>query len=714
MFKYILSFIFFSFLLFLLILPGKVSALTPGDVYIADPSAPNDNGGVFKIDPQTGGVQVISSDGNFTEPTGIALEANGNIIVGDPQAFGGSGGIFRVDPITGAQTVVSSGGLFVDPRGVVVADNGDIYVADSDAFNYYGGVIKIDPITGAQTAVYISNDQNAGPLHLAQEANGNILISDVSAFGGSGGVIRLNPLTGVWSTVSSGGYFNVPVGIAVSGDSSIFVANNSGTIIKINPVTGTQTLFASGWPFVCPTGAAIDNSGNLLIGDPCQEPGAVIKIDLSTGVRTILASFGSSPQAITVARAPTACIVPPSGMVSWWTGDGNSNDVIGNNNGIMQNGASFAAGKVDQAFSFDGVNAVMQVPNNSSWNFGMNEFTIDTWVKFNSISGYPVFVAHDEGAANTNKWIFWLDNGKLEFHTYDTVNAYYITSNAVFTPTLGQWYHVALTRSGNIYRFYVNGNQNGTDQISNNPVPVSNALLTIGKAEAIPSLNGYLDEVEILSRALSPIEIQSLYNAGSYGKCKTTPEPTPSPTPVPTPTPEPTPVPTPTPTPAPTPSPTPVPVDSTAPEAEIFVDQDKQDLVVKGIDENPTTVTKNDAFYLITDSAGNTTKLDVRERDKDKQDRFKIYSIQYNNDSPVILNNNYFNVSYNGRKDKLNVKEQNFELKGEVKIRIQYDSKKNKSTIIVKEPKEEKIKEVKNGLVILKVITNKGKLTAQY
>ena len=57
------------------------------------------------------------------------------------------------------------------------------------------------------------------------------------------------------------------------------------------------------------------------------------------------------------------CVPPPASMVSWWPGDENANDIQGNNNGTLQNGATFAAGKVGQAFSFDGVNDFIEVPN---------------------------------------------------------------------------------------------------------------------------------------------------------------------------------------------------------------------------------------------------------------------------------------------------------------------------------------------------------------
>lgn len=164
-------------------------------------------------------------------------------------------------------------------------------------------------------------------------------------------------------------------------------------------------------------------------------------------------------------------------------------------------------------------------------------------------------------------------------------------------------------------------------------------------------------------------------------------------------------------------------IDKTAPEAQIFIDQNKQDLIVTGIDANQTTVVrssntltrkKDDAFYLITDTAGNSLKLDVRERERVKLDRFRIYSIQYNSDPLIILASNYFNVTYNGKKQRANVREQNFEIKKEVGIRIQYDAKKNKSTVIVKENKKERIKEIKSGLVLLQLLTNKGQLTTTY
>jgi hypothetical protein len=164
-------------------------------------------------------------------------------------------------------------------------------------------------------------------------------------------------------------------------------------------------------------------------------------------------------------------------------------------------------------------------------------------------------------------------------------------------------------------------------------------------------------------------------------------------------------------------------IDKTPPEATIVVDQNIQDLVVSGSDANETTVTrsdntetrkKDDAFYHITDLAGNALTLDVRDRDRERRDRFRIFSLTYTDGSPIVLSDNQYNVSYHGKKDALNVREQNFEMRGEVRIRIKYDRKSDKSTITIRESGSEKVKEVREGLALLQLLTSGGNLEAKY
>src|SRR5262245_46582879 len=73
--------------------------------------------------------------------------------------------------------------------------------------------------------------------------------------------------------------------------------------------------------------------------------------------------------------------LPPQGLVSWFRAEGDAKDFLGSNNGTLMNGATFAAGKVGQAFKFDGTDDVVEVANESAFDFDRtNSFTIEAWI----------------------------------------------------------------------------------------------------------------------------------------------------------------------------------------------------------------------------------------------------------------------------------------------------------------------------------------------
>src|SRR5882762_9245295 len=90
----------------------------------------------------------------------------------------------------------------------------------------------------------------------------------------------------------------------------------------------------------------------------------------------LLSNTGSIDIAVTWGAV---CTPAPSGLVSWWQGEGNAKDRIGENNGTMENGAGFATGKVGQAFQFDGVNGYVEMANSTSLN-PKGSFAIDAWI----------------------------------------------------------------------------------------------------------------------------------------------------------------------------------------------------------------------------------------------------------------------------------------------------------------------------------------------
>src|SRR5262249_18811281 len=93
---------------------------------------------------------------------------------------------------------------------------------------------------------------------------------------------------------------------------------------------------------------------------------------------TTTAAFGNAGN-VTVGSNSTFRV--NTGLIDWWKAEGNAVDSIGGNNGTLQNGTTFAPGMIGQAFSFDGINDYVSVPN-----LDRNVFTFATWVKRDRVS----------------------------------------------------------------------------------------------------------------------------------------------------------------------------------------------------------------------------------------------------------------------------------------------------------------------------------------
>ncbi len=226
---------------------------------------------------------------------------------------------------------------------------------------------------------------------------------------------------------------------------------------------------------------------------------------------------------------PTSCIEPPSNLIGWWPGDGNAEDIVGNNEGSIQGGTSFASGKIGQAFIFEGLNDFVQTTTNN-FPTGNKDRTIEMWVKINEfLSDIP--------EPSSPLETFFVGYGNFgssgQIYSLGTAgNIYYFSQwgSAVFGPSLvkDRWYHVAVTNSGNAISLFLDGQvvKNGILGI-NTP---SNTQFYIGRAPGsfgeIRRLNGLIDEVAIYDRALSSNEISAIFDAGEKGKCKLIPNPT--------------------------------------------------------------------------------------------------------------------------------------------------------------------------------------------
>lgn len=150
----------------------------------------------------------------------------------------------------------------------------------------------------------------------------------------------------------------------------------------------------------------------------------------------------------------SACTPPPSGMVSWWPGDGNANDLIGTNHGTPGGDTTYAPGVVGQAFSFDGVNDYVDVGDVDL----PATFTIDAWIRPNNVTDFQVIMSKDD--VNTQRSYYFqlegvlgppynLPGGTLVGLVRNSgggATSYRTNSGVV---TAGGWQHVAMVYDGN-------------------------------------------------------------------------------------------------------------------------------------------------------------------------------------------------------------------------------------------------------------------------
>ena len=220
------------------------------------------------------------------------------------------------------------------------------------------------------------------------------------------------------------------------------------------------------------------------------------------------------------------CVPPPPGLVSWWPGDGDANDITDGNHGTLQNGAAFASGKVGQAFSMDGVDDYIQFGDILD---GLSiGFTLDAWVRTTATVGNKAIIA--KYWTTGSSWVIRTnesDPGKVDFTVCSPDCA--SLANAVQLVSIsnindGEWHFIAATFDGTTQRLYIDGilEASGTNT---NPAWTDNHHFCIGSfcdpsGNSFLTFGGLIDEVEVFNRALTAGEIAAIYHAGSAGKCR--------------------------------------------------------------------------------------------------------------------------------------------------------------------------------------------------
>jgi Concanavalin A-like lectin/glucanases superfamily/Bacterial Ig-like domain (group 2)/Abnormal spindle-like microcephaly-assoc'd, ASPM-SPD-2-Hydin len=235
---------------------------------------------------------------------------------------------------------------------------------------------------------------------------------------------------------------------------------------------------------------------------------------LSAGSTTIQASIGSLSGNTSLSTTQPACTAAPAGLIGWWTGDGNTVDIAGNNSGTLQNGAIYGNGEVGQAFQFGGNGASVLV------NAPVYSPAAGTLMFWFSPGGGGTMTGSNLGGQNRAPG-FWIDSGgNLNWEFGD------LSAQPLGQLILNQWYHVALTYAGSSSAVNVNVYLDGALVASAlaDANAAWNSQVAFGAYLGTQQLSftGSMDEIAIFNQALSAQQIQQIYGAYSGGMCKPT------------------------------------------------------------------------------------------------------------------------------------------------------------------------------------------------
>ena len=215
----------------------------------------------------------------------------------------------------------------------------------------------------------------------------------------------------------------------------------------------------------------------------------------------------------------STCQYPlPAGAVSWYQAEGNDSDVLGANNGTTSGYVGFTGGEVNQAFYFDGSgNGNTVVATTNGFPSGGADRTAEGWVLFDNVNGQfyqAVFAYGGPGGGQEFGVALQGDQLLIDFE-YGAV----VDPNPI---QQGQAYHFAAVYQAGVLSLYVDGGLTAQQALSLDTSPGSQ--LTIGMSPdaaaywGAAEMTGFVDELTFYDRALSPTEIEGIYDAGTCGK----------------------------------------------------------------------------------------------------------------------------------------------------------------------------------------------------
>ncbi len=170
---------------------------------------------------------------------------------------------------------------------------------------------------------------------------------------------------------------------------------------------------------------------------------------------------------------------------------------------------TYSSGKIGNALALDGVSEWVLVEN-ANLN-PQTQATFAAWVNIDATGTYHPVIGQRGTLSSWGRGISITPEGKPYVYSRDTSgNWKSIVSTTAIAP--GTWNHLAMVQDGQYLYGYLNGQLFGTlDMGSHSSMK---AYFTLGSFPLSTSyyFDGRMDEVRIFSTAMTPVQVNNLYN----------------------------------------------------------------------------------------------------------------------------------------------------------------------------------------------------------
>ena len=258
-------------------------------------------------------------------------------------------------------------------------------------------------------------------------------------------------------------------------------------------VSGTTKLFINGVEGVSSTAFSATNfvQSSVNIG---TDAGTTFCNGYMADVRIVK---GSGVTSVTVPTAPLTNITNTSLLTNFTNAgiiDGTMDNVIETvgNAQVSTSVVKYGSGSI----AFDGTGDNLIFPATQNFNIFAGDLTIEFWAYFNSVASTPHII--QIGESSNFRASLYLNSSTIRFGTtFSGTGADRITGGTV---AAGQWYHIALTKSGSTFTLWLNGVSQGTSTTTAYPSG-PNQIFCVGfqnfGGASGDYLNGYIDDLRI-------------------------------------------------------------------------------------------------------------------------------------------------------------------------------------------------------------------------